>query len=75
MKSTSDDAAGASVPSPCVRNCCLDEDGVCMGCGRLLAEIVGWSDASDEERMAVVERSRRRVAVREAVLSSVRGRR
>ena len=68
------DAAGPRVPSPCVRNCCL-EDGVCMGCGRLLAEIVGWSDASDEERMAVVERSRRRVAVREAVLSSVRGRR
>lgn len=72
---TSDDAVGARVPSPCVRNCCLDDDGVCMGCGRLLAEIVGWSGASDEERSAVLERSRRRVALREAAPVSVRGRR
>ena len=26
-----------SVESPCVRNCCLDDDNVCIGCGRELA--------------------------------------
>ena len=33
--------------SPCVRNCCLDEDNVCMGCGRSLDEIV---DVGNRER-------------------------
>jgi len=36
--------------SPCVRNCCLDENDVCLGCGRLLEEILRWHEASDEER-------------------------
>jgi predicted Fe-S protein YdhL (DUF1289 family) len=48
------------VASPCVRNCCLDEDNVCMGCGRSLEEIVAWSSASDAQRRAILVRSRAR---------------
>jgi uncharacterized protein len=49
--------------SPCVRNCCLDESNVCMGCGRSLEEIIAWSTASDSEKSATLARSReRRVA-------------
>jgi predicted Fe-S protein YdhL (DUF1289 family) len=46
--------------SPCVRNCCLDEDNVCMGCGRSLDEIVAWSTASPADKAAILERSRER---------------
>ena len=36
--------------NPCVRNCCLDDQDVCLGCGRTLEEITGWSRLSEEER-------------------------
>lgn len=54
-----------SPASPCVRNCCLDDDNVCLGCGRALEEIVGWSAASDDEKRAIIERSRARVEERQ----------
>jgi predicted Fe-S protein YdhL (DUF1289 family) len=52
--------------SPCVRNCCLDEDNVCMGCGRSLQEIVAWGTSSDGEKAATLERSRARLQSRGA---------
>ena len=56
----------ASVPSPCVRDCCLDENEVCMGCGRTLQDILRWHAASDEEREAILAAARMRVAERKA---------
>jgi len=50
--------------SPCVRNCCLDERNVCMGCGRSLEEIIAWGTASDSEKSATLERSRQRLLAR-----------
>jgi predicted Fe-S protein YdhL (DUF1289 family) len=50
--------------SPCVRNCCLDEGDVCMGCGRSLAEIIAWNTASDNEKSATLVRSRERLLAR-----------
>jgi predicted Fe-S protein YdhL (DUF1289 family) len=52
--------------SPCVRNCCLDEQNVCMGCGRTLDEIVAWGTASDAHKAAILERSRERARQRAA---------
>jgi predicted Fe-S protein YdhL (DUF1289 family) len=54
--------------SPCVRNCCLDDDNVCMGCGRALEEIVAWGTASDADKRAILERSRERLRARDARL-------
>ncbi|MUH72643.1 DUF1289 domain-containing protein [Psychrosphaera haliotis] len=31
------------VSSPCIRNCCLDEKNVCIGCYRDINEIMAWS--------------------------------
>ncbi|MFA5982499.1 MAG: DUF1289 domain-containing protein [Methylococcaceae bacterium] len=31
------------IDSPCVRNCCLDENDICLGCFRSLSEITRWS--------------------------------
>ncbi|MCO6055873.1 DUF1289 domain-containing protein [Pseudomonas sp. MOB-449] len=51
MSSTSSDSAPtARHPSPCVRRCCLDDADVCVGCGRTLAEICEWGQASDSRR-------------------------
>lgn len=47
--------------SPCIRNCCLDEANVCMGCGRTLAEIVRWAQADDTEKAEIVRLSRVRL--------------
>jgi len=54
----------SDVPSPCIRNCCLDDDDVCIGCGRALAEIVAWGTSDDAGRRAILERSRARCALR-----------
>jgi uncharacterized protein len=50
--------------SPCVRNCCLDDGNVCMGCGRSLQEIVQWGNATDADKAAILARSRERLGAR-----------
>jgi len=50
--------------SPCIRNCCLDEDNVCMGCGRTLGEIVAWGGANEADKAAILARSRERARQR-----------
>lgn len=54
----------AKQKSPCVRNCCLDEEDVCLGCGRTLDEILSWTRYSDSEIEQVLDRSRSRMARR-----------
>ena len=54
----------STVTSPCVRDCCLDEAEVCMGCGRTLQDILRWHAASDEEREAILVAAKARVAER-----------
>ena len=46
--------------SPCVGNCCLDDEDVCMGCGRKIDEIVGWADKSEAEQRQIIELSQAR---------------
>ena len=54
---TSDDNVPViSIPSPCVRNCCLDENDICRGCYRTLKEICGWASANHEERRSILDR-------------------
>jgi len=50
-----------AVESPCVRNCCLDELNICLGCGRTLDEITGWrgSDACEKARILELAKQRR----------------
>ena len=46
--------------SPCVRNCCLDGNDICVGCYRHLSEIVGWRDKSESQKKAILVRSEQR---------------
>lgn len=42
--------------SPCKKICRLDADGLCIGCGRTLAEIADWTWLSDAEREEIMQR-------------------
>jgi len=46
--------------SPCVRNCCLDDDLVCLGCFRTIEEIKEWTLVDDERRRLILQNARRR---------------
>ncbi|MVW73848.1 DUF1289 domain-containing protein [Pseudomonas xionganensis] len=39
--------------SPCRRQCCLDEQDICLGCGRSLAEILAWGKADGAGKRAI----------------------
>ena len=60
----------SAVTSPCVRNCCLDDQDICLGCFRSLAEIVGWGGADDLERRAIVARAAERGKLRKIPFST-----
>lgn len=46
----------ATTASPCVRSCCLDDDDICLGCYRSLAEITGWNAMNETDKQACLAR-------------------
>lgn len=48
------------VSSPCIRNCCLDAEDVCLGCFRNITEICAWTSYTDEERASVLVKCKTR---------------
>jgi predicted Fe-S protein YdhL (DUF1289 family) len=52
--------AGGSAPSPCVRNCCLDDSLVCLGCFRSLEEIKEWTLVDGHRRRVILRNARER---------------
>lgn len=53
-------AAEMPVGSPCVRNCCLNEEDICLGCFRSLDEIIHWSESTDAERRTILASTEQR---------------
>ena len=47
-------AAERPVPSPCVNICALDDDDICTGCQRTVAEITRWSRMDNDERRGIL---------------------
>ena len=58
------EATSGKERGPCVRNCCLDDKDVCLGCGRTLKEITAWSGMSEEQRKSVLELAESRLKER-----------
>lgn len=57
----------ASIASPCVKICTLDaQAGLCLGCGRTLAEIAGWIRMSGDERAQIMAELPARLAAHPA---------
>lgn len=48
------------VESPCIRNCCLNEDDRCMGCFRTLDEIKAWLSLTEREKLEVLRKCQER---------------
>jgi len=46
--------------SPCVRNCCLDDDLTCLGCFRSLDEIKEWTVVDAQRRRIILQNARHR---------------
>lgn len=43
------------IESPCVKLCTIDDrTGMCLGCGRSLREIAGWSAMTPAERRRIM---------------------
>lgn len=36
--------------SPCIRNCCLNDDNICLGCFRSINEITLWTQVDEKTR-------------------------
>ena len=61
-----------AISSPCVRNCCLDEQDICLGCGRSIEEIIRWGDADDKEKLQILVVSKKRMVARDKNFSTVK---
>lgn len=53
LSSKNSESAGQEVASPCRRQCCLDDQDVCLGCGRTLQEILDWAKADMVGKRAI----------------------
>ena len=42
------------VESPCISNCCLDDNDICLGCFRSLSEITTWSQVDNKVRKKIL---------------------
>nr|WP_256573208.1 MULTISPECIES: DUF1289 domain-containing protein [unclassified Pseudomonas] len=51
--------------SPCVRQCCLNERDMCLGCGRLLNEILEWGSADHSRRRLICHAAQARLQQRQ----------
>lgn len=59
--------ASNDIVSPCVKVCAVDGGaGLCIGCGRTLREIAGWTQFSDRERQTIMNQLAQRLADMEA---------
>jgi len=52
------------VPSPCIRNCCLDDDDICLGCLRSLGEIIAWGTGNEAAKRRILAQVARRKQAR-----------
>jgi predicted Fe-S protein YdhL (DUF1289 family) len=46
--------------SPCIRNCCLDDDLICLGCFRSLEEIKDWGVVDNQRRRIILQNAKQR---------------
>lgn len=49
-----------TVASPCIRQCCLNDAKVCLGCFRSLQEIMQWTTVDDSTREVFLSKAKRR---------------
>jgi predicted Fe-S protein YdhL (DUF1289 family) len=45
----------STVQSPCIQNCCLDDKDMCLGCFRMIDEILIWGTATVKQQLNIVQ--------------------
>ena len=48
------------VQSPCIEDCCLNDEKICLGCFRSIGEISQWSQMNDKIRLHVLHKAETR---------------
>ncbi len=57
-----------TISSPCIKTCAVSgRTGLCIGCGRTLAEIAAWGGLSETERKTIMADLPARLAAAEKV--------
>ena len=46
--------------SPCIGNCCLDDDLTCLGCFRSLEEVKEWAVVDEHRRRIILQNAKER---------------
>ena len=59
---TKNNAEEGAIDSPCIRNCCLNEEDICLGCFRSMQEICRWHSANRDEQKAILSCAAQRKA-------------
>jgi len=52
-----------NVITPCIGQCDLDKNDVCIGCYRSAMEITDWMDKSEDEKIDIVIRCKKKIAL------------
>jgi len=52
-----------NVITPCIGQCDLDKNDVCIGCYRSAIEITDWMDKSEDEKIDIVIRCKKMIAL------------
>jgi predicted Fe-S protein YdhL (DUF1289 family) len=50
----------STIQSPCIGNCCLDDELTCLGCFRSLEEIKEWGLVDDPRRRIILQNAKLR---------------
>jgi hypothetical protein len=58
----------AYITSPCIRECTLDNDDICVGCFRSRQEIINWLRMDSVSQQAALNRCEERKAQRKHTL-------
>jgi predicted Fe-S protein YdhL (DUF1289 family) len=53
-----------SVITPCIGQCDIDENDVCIGCYRSSQEITDWINKSEDEKIEIVIRCKKKIALK-----------
>lgn len=52
-----------TIITPCIGQCDLDDNDVCMGCFRSSQEISDWINKTEDEKIAIVIRCKQKIAL------------
>lgn len=61
------------IVSPCIRNCCLNDNDQCLGCFRALDEIKSWFSLANSEKQQVLESCQQRRLSKQAYNQYIKG--